>query len=389
MVRQSKRRKIAFIITSFIHYSRNFLILEELNKRSDVDLHVIVGGTALLSKYSSKYAHVKAMLEKTGFKNIYEMYFNLEGDNHVVKAKTTGLGVIEFSTLFNNIKPDLVVVRGDRFEVLAAAIAAAYMNISIAHIEGGDLSGSIDESVRHAVTKLSHIHFTTNEPAKSRVLKMGEHKKYVFNFGSPDVEVIHRVGNGKKLDIQKTGSGAPIDTKKDYLMVMYHPVSTEVEKSIEHTRSLLFAVQELNMPTLWFWPNADVGAEEISQELRIFKDNAVNHKIHFMRYISPQDFIWLLKNTRCLVGNSSAGFKESSYLGVPVVNVGTRQANRLRSKNVIDVPYNKNAIKNAILKQLARGRYPTSHLYRANNTAKNIAKTLATIDLYIQKKFIE
>lgn len=387
--KKNHKRRIAFIITSFIHYSRNFLVLEELNRRSDVDLHVILGGTALLSKYSSKYAHVRTMLEDSGIKNIYEMYFNLEGDNHVTKAKTTGLGVIEFSTLFNNLKPDLVVVRGDRFEVLSATIAAAYMNISIAHIEGGDLSGSIDESVRHAVTKLSHIHFATNEPAKARILKMGEHKKYVFNFGSPDVEVVHRIGNGKSIDLGKTGSGASIDPKQDYLMVMYHPVTNDAGDSSLHTKSLLKAVQETGMQTLWFWPNADVGTEEISRELRVFKDNAKNHKIHFMRYVSPKDFIWLLKNTRALIGNSSAGLKESSYLGVPVVNVGNRQSNRLRAENVVDVGYDPVAIKKAIEKQLAVGRYPVSHLYKAENTAKNIARTLATIDLYIQKSFVE
>jgi len=251
------------------------------------------------------------------------------------------------------------------------------------------LSGSIDESVRHAVTKLSHIHFATNEPAKARILKMGEDKKYVFNFGSPDVEVVHRIGNGKSIDLGKTGSGAHINPKEDYLMVMYHPVTNDSGDSSLHTKSLLKAIQETNMQTLWFWPNADVGTEEISRELRVFKDNAKNHKIHFMRYVSPKDFIWLLKNTRALIGNSSAGLKESSFLGVPVVNVGNRQQNRLRAENVIDVGYDPLAIKKAINKQLSVGRYPVSHLYKSTNTAKNIAGTLATIDLYIQKKFVE
>src|SRR3989344_1222343 len=159
----TKKRKICFIITSFIHYSRNLLILDELKKRSDVDLHIIIGGTALLSKYSSKLAQVKEILIADGFKNLYEVYFNLEGDNTTIKAKTTGLGIVEFSSLFNNIKPDLVMVRGDRFEMLAGATAAAFMNIPIAHIEGGDTSGTIDESVRHAISKLSNLHFVTND----------------------------------------------------------------------------------------------------------------------------------------------------------------------------------------------------------------------------------
>mgnify|MGYP001568888011 FL=1 len=181
------KRKVCFVITSFIHYSRNLLVLEELKKRKDVDLHIIVGGSALSSRYTSKLADVKKLLKNDGHSNVYELHFNLEGNDMIVKAKTTGLGVIEFTTLFNHIKPDVVVVRGDRFEVLAATIASAYMSISVAHIEGGDLSGSIDESVRHAITKLSHIHFATNEPAKKRILKLGEHPSSVFNFGSPDI----------------------------------------------------------------------------------------------------------------------------------------------------------------------------------------------------------
>ena len=146
-------------------------------------MHIVIGGTALLSKYSSKNAGVKYILEEEGFENMHEIHFNLEGDLPIVKGKTTGLGIIEFSTLFNNIRPDIVVVRGDRFEVLAATIAAAYSNIPLAHIEGGDVSGTIDESVRHAITKFSHIHFPTNEESRARIIRMGENPKYVFNFG--------------------------------------------------------------------------------------------------------------------------------------------------------------------------------------------------------------
>ena len=191
-----RKRKVCFIITSFIHYSRNLLILDELKKRKDVDLHIIIGGTALLSKCSARHAYVREMLEADGFKNLYEVYFNLEGDNNVVKAKTAGLGMIEFSLLFNHIRPDLVVVRGDRFEVLSAATAAFYMNIPIAHIEGGDVTGTLDESIRHSITKLAHLHFATNDQAYNRILKMGEPEKYVFNYGSPDIEVVKVFGKG-------------------------------------------------------------------------------------------------------------------------------------------------------------------------------------------------
>lgn len=387
---KKNKRKIGFVITSFIHYARSILILEELRKRNDVKLYIIIGGTALLSKYSSSYAHVKEMLESDGFKNIYEIHFNLEGDSNVIKAKTAGLGIIEFALLFNTIQPDLVVVRGDRFEVLSATTAASYMNIAIAHIEGGDLSGTLDESVRHSITKLAHIHFPTNEPAKKRILKMGERKEYIFNFGSPDVEVVHKILNESgNVDLSKTGSGADIDSDKDFLMIMYHPVNSEIDKLKTNTRKLLEAIHEINMPTLWFWPNFDAGAEEISHEIRHFKDNMPKHKIRFMRYIPPKEFLILLKKTKCFIGNSSAGIKESSYLGTPVVNIGSRQNNRLRAENVMDVEEDKELIKTTIEKQIKNGPYKPSHLYRASNTAKNITETLATVDLYTQKNFID
>ncbi len=388
--KRAKKRRICFVITSFIHYSRNLLILEELKKRADVELHIIIGGTALLSKYSSKTAHIEELLKREGFTNIHELHFNLEGDNYIVKAKTAGLGVIEFAGFFNDIQPDLVVVRGDRFEVLAAAIAASYMHIPIAHIEGGDTTGSIDESVRHAVTKLSHIHFATNDAAKKRLVRMGESPEYVFNFGSPDVEVVSKLGKRPiAVDIATTGSGAMIDLGKPYLMVMYHPDTGVAHDAAKHAKLLLSAIHRLGIPTLWFWPNFDAGAEDISHELRVFRDQVKDHKIRFLRYIPPREFISLLTGAVALVGNSSAGLKESSFLGLPVVNIGDRQGSRLHAENVMHVPHNEKAIVAAILEQAKVGRYPVSHLYFAKDTARNIAKTLSTAPLYIQKRFVD
>jgi len=383
------KRKVCFVITSFIHYSRNFLILEELKKRKDVELYIAVGGSALLSRSISKFARIKSLLGAEGYKNIHEVFFNVEGDALVVKAKTAGLGIVEFASLFSEIKPDLVVVRGDRFEVLSAVTAAAYMNISVAHIEGGDVSGTLDESVRHAITKLSHIHFATNEPALKRIVQMGEDKNYAFNFGSPDIEVVKKIVLKSKLQsVSETGSGADVDVKKDYLIVLYHPVHTDISKLRAQTNVLINAVHDSGIPALWFWPNEDAGAEEISHELRKFNDEVISHKIRFMRYMPPEKFIPLLSRAKCLIGNSSAGLKECSYLGVPVVNIGSRQNNRLQAKNVKNVSYDYIEIKKAIDYQVRVGKYTSSDLYFSKNTSKNIAIKLATLPLYTQKKFV-
>ena len=389
-----RKRKICFVITNYIHYSRNLLILDELNRRDDVELSIVVGGSALITKYSASSGSVLTQLKEDGFKHIYEIYFSLEGDNTTVKAKTAGLGIVEYATLFNNIKPDMVVVRGDRFEVLSAALTAAYMNIPVGHIEGGDVSGTLDESVRHAITKLAHVHFVTNEDAYKRLVRMGENPKSVHYFGSPDVEVASVLGK-KPLDIAgmgKTGSGSAFDPKDGYLMVMYHSVWGDAgQKKLvaQNTKALLQTIHELHRPTLWFWPNIDVGSEDISHELRRFNDSTKEHRIRFMRYLPPRLFLPLLNNADCLIGNSSSGLKECSYLGVPVVNVGSRQGGRLRAPNVVDVEYEKEKLSRAIVKQAAVKKYPTANVYYKKNTASNIAKVLATTPLNVQKRFHE
>src|SRR3989338_5554140 len=176
------KRKICFVITSKIHYGRSKLIVEELQKRPDVELEIVVAASALLDMYGN----VLEDLARDGFLVNNKIVMTLEGGNTVAMAKTAGVGIMEFTTAFDNLRPDIVVVRGDRYEVLSAAVAAAYLNISVAHIEGGDLTGTIDESVRHAITKLAHIHFPTNELSASRIIRIGENPKYVFNTGSSD-----------------------------------------------------------------------------------------------------------------------------------------------------------------------------------------------------------
>ncbi len=363
-------------------------MLDELRKRRDVELHVILAGTALSSKYTSVNIGIKERLAEAGFAHLYEMHFNLEGDTYTTKTKTAGLGIIEFSSVFEQIKPDIVVVRGDRFEVLAAAVAAAFMNIPIAHIEGGDLSGTIDESVRHAITKLAHIHFATNEEASLRLQTMGENPEYIFNFGSPDLEVPEKLGVSAP-DITVTGSGASLDLRKEYIVVLYHPVTSEMEDVVVHTKTVLDAVHELSVQAVWFWPNFDVGSEQISRQLRIFNDQVHNHKIRFMRYLYPEEWFGLLRHAKALVGNSSAGIKECSLLGVPVVNIGSRQQQRLRAENVLDVPHDLALLKNAIRRQILHGRYPASSLYKGVSPSKNIAERIAVMPLYTQKKFYE
>lgn len=384
MSKKTSKRKICFVITSSVHYSRSKLILKELKDRKDIELQVVVAASAVLPTYSDTLS----MMEKDGFKVDEKITMVLEGGNNVAMAKTTGMGIIEFTTVFDNLSPDMVVVRGDRYEVLSPVIAAAYLNKTIAHIEGGDISGNIDESVRHAITKLSHIHLTTNSESKRRVLKMGENPKYVFDVGGPEMEFI----SGKDFKVSNKlinylGVGDKVDLNKPYLIVMQHPVTSEQGKNYTHIEETLNAISELQIPTIWFWPNVDAGTDEVSKGIRTFREMCGPSHIRFIKYLSPEEFIGLLKNTVCLVGNSSSGIKECSYLGVPAVNIGTRQNMRLRAKNVVDAPYDKEKIKEAILSQVKHGRYPQSNIYFKPGSGRRIADILASADLYTQKFF--
>jgi UDP-hydrolysing UDP-N-acetyl-D-glucosamine 2-epimerase len=386
MYNSMKKRKICFIITSRIHYGRSKLILQELKRRADVELQIVVAASALLENYGN----VLEDLHRDGFNINDKIVMTIEGGNTVAMAKTTGVGIMEFTTAFDNIQPDIVVVRGDRYEVLSAVVAAAYLNITVAHIEGGDVSGTIDESVRHAITKFANIHFPTNKLSSHRIIRMGENSKYVFNFGASDVEFVacNKFSISKKL-VNQLGVGDVVDIDKPFLVVMQHPVTSEVGKNREHVEETLRAVCELGIPTIWFWPNIDAGTDEVSKAIRVFRELHNPDHIRFLKYLSPEQFIGLLKKTDCLVGNSSAGIKECSYLGVPVVNIGTRQNGRMRAKNVIDVKYRESDIKSAIKYQIDHGLYKSSKLYYKEGTSKKIAQTLAKIKLYTQKHFID
>ncbi len=380
------KRKICFIITSMIHYGRSKLILSEIQKNDSLELQIVVGASAILSKYGD----VIEELGKEGFPCHSKITMTLEGGTPVAMAKTTGLGIAEFATVFDNLQPDVVLVRGDRYEVLAATIAAAYLNIPVAHIEGGDVTGTIDESVRHAITKLAHIHFTTHEEARRRVLSMGEHTDYVFNVGCPGLEFLAKNNYTVSNDlVNYLGVGDAIDIDKPYLVVMQHPVTSEMGENRGSIEETLNAVYELDIPTIWFWPNVDAGTDEISKGIRIFREKNNPRRMRFIKYLPPEQFVGLLKKSACLVGNSSAGIKEASFLGVPVVNIGTRQSGRMRADNVIDVGYDRDEIKTAVQKQVAHGSYPPSSAYYKDGTSKKIVDILSSIKLYTQKKFVD
>src|SRR5438128_3217286 len=256
---KSGKRRICFPITSRAYCGRSQLLIRTLHDHPDIELELMLGGSILLDKYSR---HIAEDIAAGGFTISTSLFNVIEGGNHVAMAKTACLTALEFTNGFHTADPDLVVICGDRFEQLAIAMAAAYLNKTIAHIEGGDVSGSIDESVRHAITKLGHMHFVTNEDARRRVLAMGEDPKYVFNTGSPDVELAAHVSTTiTNEQINGYGVGHAIDVTKPFLLVIQHPVTTEHDNRA-HVEETLRAIADLDMQTIWIWPNPDAGTGE-------------------------------------------------------------------------------------------------------------------------------
>lgn len=379
------KRKIAVVITARPSYSRVKTVLTAIQQHPNLELQLIVAASALLDRYGSAVNYIL----KDGFDIVAKVFNVLEGENLTAAAKTTGIGILELSTVFDNLKPDIVVTVADRFETMATAIAASYMNIPLAHIQGGEVTGNIDEKVRHAITKLSDYHFVASESAKQRVVNLGENPEFVFNTGCPSIDLAKEVKENSKVlpfnPYEKYGGvGSTSDLSNGYLMVMQHPVTNEYKDSRKHIEATLEAVYQLNRPALWFWPNVDAGADGTSAGIRAFREKHQLPNVHFFKNMEGKDFLHLLNHTDCLIGNSSVGIRECAYLGVPVVNIGTRQNRRDRGSNVKDVTYEVHAIKNAIEEQTVSLKN-VSNIYGGGDAGKQIANLLEILPLQFHK----
>jgi UDP-hydrolysing UDP-N-acetyl-D-glucosamine 2-epimerase len=379
------KRKVCIVITARPSYSRVKTVLEAVKRHPDLELQLVVAASALLDRYGSAIQYI----EKDGF-NINARVFNvLEGENLTAAAKTTGIGILELSTVFDNLSPDIVVTVADRFETMATAIAASFMNIPLAHIQGGEVTGNIDEKVRHSITKLADYHFVASEGALERVLKLGEDSHSVFNTGCPSIDLAAKVLSSPRLNFDPYkkygGVGRKPDLSQGYLVVMQHPVTNEHRQSREHIEETLKAIAKLNRPTLWFWPNVDAGADGTSSGIRAYRENHQLEHVHFFKNMEPDDFLRLLINADCLIGNSSVGIRECAYLGVPVVNIGSRQNKRDRGNNVIDVSYHEVDIRNAIGTWHQLSRPEGSAVYGGGEAGKAIADMLAITPLKFHK----
>ena len=304
------------------------------------------------------------------------MYKKRKPDTGDEMVRAFGRAVIELSYLIKKLKPDIILSGFDIGANFASAIIGAHMNIIVAHVEGGEVTGTIDEPIRHASTKFAHLHFTSNAQATRRIIRMGENPKYVFMVGNPSLDAIIKVKKIQKVKLEKKYD---LDFTKPFIIMLQHTVTSEIDNITQHVSKTIEAIKELGIQALIIYGNADAGSRQIS---RIIK----NSKIKQYFTIPFNEYINLLKRASALVGNSSSGIIEAPFLHVPSIDIGTREKGRLRAISIIDVDYDKNQIKKAIKKAIEDKRFlkrvkKTKSLYGDGLASKRIVKILEDIDL--------
>ncbi|RKL68054.1 UDP-N-acetylglucosamine 2-epimerase (hydrolyzing) [Salipaludibacillus neizhouensis] len=331
------KRKILFLTGTRADYGKIKSLMKKVDNHPMFDLHVFVTGMHMLSKYGSTYSEI----EKDGFINVHK-YINQSSNSSMdIAFSNTILGLSNFVA---ELKPDLIVIHGDRLEALAGAIVGAFNNIKVAHIEGGEISGTIDESIRHAVTKFAHIHFVANMDAKKRVLQLGEKQESIYEIGSPDIDIMY---SNRLPNIYEAKQRYDI-VYDDYSIVMYHPVTTEVDNLNRNIKNLVSALIKSNKKYIVIYPNNDEGTDVILDEYKKLHDNP-NFKIY--PSIRFEYFLTLLRNSKFIIGNSSVGIREAGVYGVPTIDIGNRQQGRyniIEESNIIHVDEDMQEIENAI-----------------------------------------
>jgi len=380
------RRKVCVVVNSRANYGRIKSFLRAARNHEGLQLQLIVGASALLHRFGSAID----VMKQDGFEPDAVVHSIVEGETPATMAKSVGLGTIELATHFQSLNPDVVLTVADRFETIATAVAASYMNIPVAHTQGGEVTGSIDENVRHAITKLSHIHFPATERARDFLIRMGEQPETVHLTGCPSIDLLVDLDLSLPQDLFQRygGVGARIDPAKDYMIVLQHPVTTEYGEGLDQINQTIEAVDRIGrkgMQVVWLWPNADAGSDDVAKGLRVFRETRHPDYLALIRNFAVEDYARLINNAACLVGNSSSGLREGAFLGTPCVNIGSRQRDRERAGNVIDVPHEADAIESAIERQLANGRYDGSHIFGDGRAGQRIADILSAAPLRLDK----
>ena len=370
-------RKVVILTGTRADFGKLKPIMSKLEASSDFELHIFATGMHLNPLYGNTIREI----QKCGFKNIFP-YVNHTNASTMdqILAQTVG----GFSNYIGLNRPDLIVIHGDRCEALAGALVGALNNIRVAHIEGGEVSGTIDDSIRHSISKLSHVHFVANQRAEKRLLQMGEKADTIHVIGSPDTDIIVR-DDLPTLEEAKERYGIPFE---DYSLLIYHPVTTEIESAHDNAKQIVQAALSSEHNFIVIYPNNDAGSEFILEQYRRLNEHPRFRVFPSIRF---EHFLTLLKSADYLLGNSSCGIHEAPYYGVPMVNVGSRQNNRALTNDIIDVPDNKEAIL-AGIKEASQLELEPISLNGKGESAKLFLDVVSNSDFWgnsTQKSFVD
>ena len=378
------KRKVLVLLVDRANYGRLKPVMKAIQRHPGLALQVVAAGTMVLERFALPVEEVR----KDGFPVDGEIFIEVEGSTPLTMAKSVGFATIEFASEFHRLKPDVMVLIGDRYEALAATVAAAYMNLCVLHIQGGEVSGSIDESTRHAISKFAHYHFPSTKRSAEYLVRMGERPETILGIGCPSSDLAMGLDRVIMEDIlnSKKGGGAHIDTSQPFLLTVFHPTTTQYGSEKEEMHQLLLSLKELQMPTVLLWPNIDAGSDHISKTIRLFRDQNAPGWLRTLTNLTPENYLRVLANAACAIGNSSSFVRDAGFFGTPVVLVGTRQDGRERDVHVTRVPPVAAEITEAAAAQLQHGRYAPSTLYGDGRVAERIADVVATLKPYKQKR---
>jgi len=378
-------KRIAVVTGTRAEYGILYPVLRAIEARSELELSLVVTGMHL----SHEFGYTIQEIEKDGFKINARVDMLPSSDTPGAMAKSVGLGIIGMAQTWEQLKPDIIVVLGDRVEPLAATIAAAYINIPVAHIHGGDSAkAGLDEYARHAITKFAHIHFPATRKSAERITKMGEEEWRIHVVGAPALDTIL---NESFIPADALVKKFALDLAKPLILAVQHPVTTQVDAAPVQVRETLEAIGEIGYPAIVIYPNSDAGGRKMIEVIKEFERHPL---VKTFKSLPRQEYISLMKAAGVMVGNSSSGIIEAPSLGLPVVNIGIRQEGRERGKNVIDVGHNKQEIIKAIKKASADREFlnevkKCQSPYGDGNAGKKIAEILSSVEItpqLLQKK---
>lgn len=375
-------RKIAVITGTRADYGLMYSTLKAIDSHPDLELLLIVTGMHL----SHEFGHTIDDIRKDGFTIVSELDLLLSGDSIVSMATSAGLGIIHLSQIFEFIKPDILLIEGDRWEALSGTIAASFMNIPVAHVSGGDITegGSIDDSIRHSITKFAHIHFPGTSQSAERIMDMGEEKWRIHMVGDPGNDLV----GFEPLGSEKLEAMFNLKQNNPFLLVVQHPVASEIENISVQIRETMESIVKLGMQSIIIYPNSDSGGR---QAIEVIKEYSEHPNINIYKSLTRDVYLSLLATCSVIIGNSSSGIVESPHFKKSVVNIGNRQKGRERSTNVIDTGYDRDQIVAAVKKALYDDKFKESveqctNPYASENTGLKIASILCNIK--INKKLL-